>query len=221
MDRYRSLYKENSSIMSPAQHNRTNRELQNANRAKKRRQIFESGRNLNASPTPKKSLERENQIDVKEKENSEICFENKENQDVVEQISTAAKCSDTKSIDRSEVNKSRIALVASSKKCSEKSTRQEAFLLKFMQWKEAHKQKEQKRLEPKKRPFVPCGGVGGNTFSDGARPVTAVISNVKSKEIATFVPKDHKTFKPPIGLKNPVLKMVILHLPNFTSYHIA
>ncbi|XP_039956595.1 guanylate kinase-associated protein mars [Bactrocera tryoni] len=209
MDRYRSLYKENSSMMSPAQHNRTNRELQNANRAKKRREIFESGRNFNVSPTPKKSFEKENQLEHKEfvNENNEICFENKENVDVVEEILTASKCKEAKSTDQTEINKSRIALVATSKKNSEKSTRQEAFLLKFIQWKEAHKLKEQKRLEPKKRPFVPSGGVGGNTFSDGVKSVTAVTSKVRSKEIATFVPKDHKTFKPPIGLKNPVSKM--------------
>ncbi|XP_017465311.1 PREDICTED: guanylate kinase-associated protein mars [Rhagoletis zephyria] len=186
MDRFRSLYKENSHTLSPVQHNLKNRNIQNANRAKKRREVFESGRNLDVSPTPTKphNFEEQNLAEVLvDKENKGDALEN------------VAEC-----------NKSRIALVASGKTSSKKSTRQESYLLKFIEWREAHKQKEKKRNEIKRRPFISSGGACGSAFESSAR-FSTVTNKGKSKEVATFVPKGHQRFKPPAGITNPLSEM--------------
>ncbi|XP_054739061.1 guanylate kinase-associated protein mars [Anastrepha obliqua] len=200
MNRYSILYKENSSMLSSVEHNRTNRELQNANRAEKRRQIFASGRNLNVSPTPKKSIESKEQKVHLENENLQK-IENKEN---MGDVGNNTKCCEVKSADQSVCNKSRIALAVSGKVNPKKATRQEMYLLRFIEWKEAQKQKEKKR-EHKKPPFVPSGGISGSGF--GSSKASVVSNKVKSKEVASFVPKDYHNFKPPAGLKNPLVKM--------------
>ncbi|XP_036333749.1 guanylate kinase-associated protein mars [Rhagoletis pomonella] len=186
MDRFRNLYKENSHTLSPVQHNLKNRNIQNAYRAKKRREVFESGRNLDVSPTPTKphNFEEQNLAEVLvDKENKGDALEN------------VAEC-----------NKSRIALVASGKTSSKKSTRQESYLLKFIEWREAHKQKEKKRNEIKRRPFISSGGACGSAFESSAR-FSTVTNKGKSKEVATFVPKGHQRFKPPAGITNPLSEM--------------
>ncbi|XP_067627730.1 guanylate kinase-associated protein mars [Eurosta solidaginis] len=192
MDRYRNLYKENASILNQAQHNRRNRELQNANRAKSRRQIFESGRNIEVSHTPRKvampqDVEVKNQI--LEKENIGVVCNVKNEK------------SEEPKPHENDWNKSRIALA---KKVNPKiATKQETFLLKFIKWKEAHKLKEKNKIEPKRRPFA-GGGVGGNAFDNTRTP--AVSSNVNNK-VASFVPKGHTTFKAPPGLRSPTANM--------------
>lgn len=151
MDQHKSLYKDQRSH-TPRQHCSINRKLQEDNRTKKRRERFQNTRNMYLSPERK----------VEEKVIS-ICTGYKENKDEVN------------------ANTTRLAKIVCNAKDPEKLTKQETFIKRFIEWKEA---KKNATFPGKKKPFSSCAN-----------------SNRQTTASSCLVPRGHhKEFRPPAGL---------------------
>lgn len=166
MDHHKILYKDARS-QTPRQFIRQNRELQVANRCKQRRDRFQDSRNISPSPTPHRK-----EIIIPLCQPTED-KENDGNQEHQKSIRLAKIVCDSN---------------------PEKLSKQEAYLKRFVKYKDAKKElkKPQKELNNKKKPFI-------SAVSSGRQ-----MSAASSTE-SNIVPKGHpKGFQPPQGLKNPL-----------------
>ncbi|XP_073845839.1 guanylate kinase-associated family member mars isoform X2 [Musca autumnalis] len=186
----RSLYMERKQAFTPQQHNRLNRQLQEANRNKQRNEQFQLSRKISVSPTPRKRL-------LSEKEN--IPNDVKETSTAVEVVA----------------NGSRTAKLICTARDPEKIKKQEAYILRFLDWRDKKKaMEEQKKAEAtnKKKPFVSAVGKHAG-FSSGGSSTQAFAPNTSAStttnhhhhhQQGSFVPKGyHANFVPPPGLKDP------------------
>lgn len=190
MERYQSLYKDK--IQTPREHNLVNRNLQRANRSKYRQDRFLGSRNISLSPTPSKQrLAKEVPETTEDKENGNV-----------------------KELVQNDANVTRLAKVISKTKDPVKLSNQEAFLKRFIEWKQKHKGKELRRkmeANNKQKPFV-SGPFKQNAFS---KKDDSIVIN-------SLVPVGHEQFKAPIGLKNPMKQKqkVIVSFVIFSSKHV-
>ncbi|XP_061394049.1 guanylate kinase-associated protein mars [Musca vetustissima] len=182
----RSLYKELKQAFTPQKHNRLNRQLQEANRNKQRNEQFQLSRQISVSPTPKKRL-------LSEKEN---IHDGNETNNVVEVVA----------------NGSRTAKLICTARDPAKIKKQEAFILRFLDWRDKKKSLMEKRKAEamKKKPFVSAVGKHAGFGHGGgcnAGPMSLAPNNNTSATTnhqASFVPKGYQAnFEPPPGLKDP------------------
>ncbi|XP_013107761.2 guanylate kinase-associated protein mars [Stomoxys calcitrans] len=174
MSEYRkSLYMERKEVLTPQQHNRKNRKLQEANRNKHRMDQYQLSRQISVSPTPQQRTQ-------EEKEN-------------------------VQGNEKNDASSSRSAKVILTARDPEKIKKQEAFILRFLDWKDKKKalQEKKKNEANKKKPFVSViskdMGFGGSV-GPLAPTTTTAATNIQ----ASFVPKGHhQGFQPPPGLKDP------------------
>lgn len=180
----RSFYKECKQALTSQQHNRLNRQQLEANRNKQRIDQFQLSRKISVSPTPRKRLPAEKE-NVAEHQNEEVSAV----EDVAKTSRTTAK-------------------VVVTARDPEKIKKQEAFILRFLDWKDKKKamiEKKKNEVNNKKRPFVSAvskdSGFGGGSTGIMAPTTAAVATNHQQ---ASFVPKGyHQNFEPPPGLKDP------------------
>ncbi|XP_075166690.1 guanylate kinase-associated family member mars [Haematobia irritans] len=182
-DYRRSLYKERKEVLSPQQHNRINRKLQEANRNKNRRDQFQLSRQISISPTPQHK-----KYDA-EKENKEI----EETNNVVVQK------------EEEEIHRKKAKVVPTARDPA-KIKKQEAFILRFLDWRDKKKAMQEKKKSEalKKKPFV--SAVSKDTgFGSSTNSLTVATTSAVGTSHASFIPKGHhQGFQPPEGLKNPM-----------------
>lgn len=191
MKEYRRLYKDCSfQILSPRDHNAINRELQETLRNKQRKERFQGARNISLSPTEQKS-----KVTVK------VCSEIEENErkPSISQNSGRTElvvkvCRETNENEQEKDKVIRVAKIVCNPTNPEKFSRQEAYLKRFIEWKENKKIKrtqQQNENANKKKPFI--------TAVNANRGTEATVSSI--------VPKGHhEDFRPPAGLKIPKVK---------------
>ncbi|XP_011294008.1 guanylate kinase-associated protein mars [Musca domestica] len=234
-DYCRSLYKESRQPFTTQQHNRLTRQLQEANRNKQRNKQFQNSRHISVSPTPRKPLlsEKANLNSANKAYNvvegtrtaSEKSYPNSANKanNVVEAVPKGSRTA-TEKENIKDANKtntvvevvtkgSRTAKLICTARDPEKIKKQEAFILRFLDWKDKKKaMMEQKKAEAtKKKPFVSAvgkhsgftgGGGGGNSCSSSGLLAPNTSATQRHNQ-GSFVPKGYADFQPPPGIKEP------------------
>lgn len=194
MEQYKCLYKGNNSQTLSPRHNNINREIQEAFRNRQRKERFQGSRNISLSPPPLKP-----EVTVR------ICPNIEENESNTRNISSNPSprkteilvkiCPEVKENEKV-INKEgnveiRIAKIVCNTTNPVKKAKQEAYLKRYLEWKEQKKLKQQQQQQEnsnKKKPFI-----------------SAICSSRQTKTtVNSIVPKGHhEGFKPPTGLKMP------------------
>ena len=191
MEEYRRLYKDCSfQILSPRDHNAINRGLQESLRNKQRKERFQSARNISLSPTEQKSKVTVKFCpDIEENERKLSISQNPGKTELLVKV-----CRETNENEEESDKIIRLAKIVCNPTNPQKLSRQEAYLKRFIEWKENKKIKQTQQQQAnanKKKPFI-----------------TAVNTNRATEATVTsIVPKGHhEDFRPPAGLKIPKVK---------------
>ena len=198
MDRHKSLYKENSAVLSPINYNRRNVGIRKEKRQKHRLDIHQSARNISLSPTPTKGIQENDEALSATSTPFNYKTQRKSLADdfanVVINSTSFEKFKENSSIPEEQNHELKTVVQNSTKQITNTRTkRQEIFLRRFLDYKEAKKEEALKRKNAT-RPFVPAGAAARDT----AKKVPAV------EKGPSFLPKGKgHVFKAPDGLINP------------------